>query len=265
MAGYSDCPMSSLARRWLLRIPSFRETSVRNMLLAQDIESERLDDLSEAFEEIAARAEQADAKAREVLVAAAPTLTDPAAEGRVEALREMAQVRGHFALARLLRRQHREPGHASPGPDERGGLDPKGGRALTLGERKFLARQHDRPMLDRLLRDPHPAVIKNLLINPRITETDVVRLAARRPTYRDIQSEIAKSQRWSTRPRIWVALVQNPYTPQTISIPLLSLLNRQDLSEVAHATDLPSVVRASALDLLDRRPPIPLSKVAPSQ
>ena len=55
------------------------------------------------------------------------------------------------------------------------------GRPLTLGERKSLARRPDRAMLDRLLHDPHPDVIRRLLRNPRLTEDDVVRLAARRP------------------------------------------------------------------------------------
>ena len=53
-------------------------------------------------------------------------------------------------------------------------------RAKTLGERKALARGHDRDRLARLLSDPDPAVLRHLLENPRITERDVLVAASRR-------------------------------------------------------------------------------------
>jgi len=249
--------MTSLAERWLHRVPTFRETSFRVIALQSDIAGEDLGEVASALETIAALAEQADERAHDVLAAAAPTLTDPDHGDRVEALREIAQLRGHFALARLLRYRASTAREAPPGPEERGTAELRAGKPLTLGERKFLARSHDRFQLDRLLRDPHPAVIRNLLENPRITEADVVRLSAKRPTYPDVQVEIAKSQRWSIRPRIRLALVQNPYTPPTIAVPLLSLLLRHEVESVSRATDLPAIVRAAALDLLERRPPVP--------
>jgi hypothetical protein len=249
--------MSAAADRWLQRIPSFRETSFRVTAVQSDFVALALSELAEALDAIAGLAEQADERAREVLAALAPTLTDPEFGDRVEALREVAQLRQYFALARLLRHRVSSVPTVTPEPEERGGLDPRGGRVLTLGERKALARGHDRFQLDRLLRDPHPAVIQNLLKNPRITEADVVRLAAKRPTYPDIQIEIAKSERWSPRPRVRLAIAQNPYTPTTVSVPLLALLLRHEINEIAHATDLPPIVRAAAIDLLERRPPVP--------
>ena len=258
--------MSKLARLWMSRIPTFRETSMRLALVASDLGGAPLDDLAEALDAIAGLAEQADQRAREVLAAAAPSLTDPEYDERIEGLRELAQVRSYFALARLLRRRTRDGELSAPDPQERGGTaPPRGGRPLTLGERKFLARGQDRMMLDRLLRDPHPDVIRAVLGNPRITEADVVLLAARRPTYADIQSEIAKSARWSPRPRVRLTLVQNPYTPATIAVPMLPLLLRGELKQIAHATDLPRIVRAGALDLLERRPPVRAPEEGTSQ
>ncbi|MFO0617321.1 MAG: hypothetical protein U0414_32295 [Polyangiaceae bacterium] len=248
--------MRSIADRWLASIPSFRETSFRVATLRSDLARLDLAELGEALEEIARAAEQADARAREVLTAFAPTFADPDVEETIVALRQLAQERRYFALARLLRRRDRPSPHHAPEPEERGTIDLPG-RTLTLGERKSLARGHDRDQLDRLLRDPHPLVIKNLLSNPRITEEDVIRLAAKRPTYPDVQAEIGRSERWSIRPRVRLALAKNPYTPVPLSVPLLPLLLRQELAEIAHATELPGVVRAAAMDLLDRRPPVP--------
>lgn len=252
----SSASERSLAERWLATIPTFRETSFRVAALRADLTAIDADTVADALEAIAAAAEQADPRAREVLTAFTPSLVDPDFEARVAELRELAQQRRLFALARLLRRRDRPSPHQPPEPEERGAVSLPG-RTLTLGERKALARGHDRDQLDRLLRDPHPLVIKNLLLNPRITEDDVVRLAAKRPTYPDVQEQIARSERWCVRPRVRLALAQNPYTPVSLSVPTLPLLLRHEIHEIAHSPELPSVVRAAALDLLERRPPVP--------
>lgn len=252
--------VSTLAERWLRSVPGLKEAQLRASLLANDLAVHPIEDAAEALEEICLLAEQADPRAREALGAALPTITDPTRDEWVAALRAVAHERGLFALSRLLRRRTglRDGAHDVPDPDHRHPGDARVGRALTLGERKSLARARNRDVLDRMLRDPHPAVIRNILGNPRITEDDVVRLAARRPTYPDVQAEIARSPKWTTRPRVRLALVQTPFTPPAISVPLLPMLVRPELDQVLAATDIPPIVRSAAVDLLDRRPPIPL-------
>ena len=96
-----------------------------------------------------------------------------------------------------------------------------------------------------------------LLCNPMITETDVMRLAARRPAYPEVIAEIARSPAWATRARVRMAIVQNPGSPPEIAVPLLRLLIRPELAQVIAAADVPRIVRAAAAELLDRRPPVP--------
>lgn len=244
-----------VARRWLRVIPSLRDAELRIRFVRSEIEQLGLADAAEALEAIAARTEQADVRARMVLVAAAPTLTDPEWELRLDALRAEASRQGHLALSRLLRRRVPD----DPGPAET--TEPHvamsaRGRPLTLGERKSFARKPDRFMLDRLLRDPDPSVIRNVLGNPRITEDDVVRLAARRPNFADVIEEVIRHARWSGSERVRLAIVLNPYTPPAVAVPLVPLLLRQELQQVTEATTVPAVVRAAAVDLLQRRPPI---------
>jgi hypothetical protein len=83
-------------------------------------------------------------------------------------------------------------------------------RPLTLGERKAIARGHRRDLLNHLLRDPHPDVVAILLDNPHLTESDVIRLAARRPMLPASLTAVALNDRWRVRPRIRRALVQHP-------------------------------------------------------
>ena len=95
---------------------------------------------------------------------------DPEAIGRTflveqhaqNAIRAVAERQSLLALARLLRGGSPRPS-VEPALGEPTQLTDRSGRPLTLGERKALARQPSRASFERLLRDPHPMVIRTLL------------------------------------------------------------------------------------------------------
>lgn len=122
----------------------------------------------------------------------------------------------------------------------------------TLGERKQLATTRDRDMLDRLMHDTHPHVIRILLTNPRLVEVDVVRMAAARPLALAVVDEIVQSAKWIARYRVKVALISNPYTPVNIAARLLGYLLRSDLVAAANNPSLSKEVRAHAARLLGK-------------
>lgn len=251
--------MSPLAARWCRAVPSLRESKLRIAYVRAELDRCALERVATALDDLCGRAEQADALAREVLSAVTPLLVDEAHAPRVEALRAIAQERALLPLARLLRRrQAAGPSTPPPAlePDDRVLAKSPTGRVLTLGERKALARKPSRAALEKLLRDPHPEVIRNVLANPRLTEDDVVRIAARRPAIPDAIAEIAKNPKWSARVRVRMALIQNPGTPPSIAVPLVGLLIRPELREVLLAADVQPIVRAAATELLERRPPV---------
>lgn len=117
------------------------------------------------------------------------------------------------------------------------------GRPLTLGERKSLARRRDRNLLARVLRDPHPDVVRIVLGNPALTLADVVRLCARRPVARDVLREVAASARWIVRYEVRLALAKNPCTPLEVSVPAALQLRRPDQRVIAGSDELPEVLR----------------------
>lgn len=123
---------------------------------------------------------------------------------------------------------------------------PLGEREPTLGERKSLARSRNRPLLDRLLRQTDASVLAILLKNPRLTEADAVRVAARRPTSPEAQRAIFGCERFIARYAVKLTLVLNPFTPSDLSARLVGLLNRRDLRAVAHDPTLPETVRRAA-------------------
>lgn len=118
-------------------------------------------------------------------------------------------------------------------------------REVTLGERRTLARRPDRGLIDRLLTDPDPGVIANLLHNPRITEADVVRVASRRPNTAAVLDAVFRA-RWSTRPEVQIALVLNPYSPVDLACGLVPLLDRRTIKRVRREANLHPAVRTTA-------------------
>ncbi len=128
-----------------------------------------------------------------------------------------------------------------------------GERPLTLGERKSLARGRDRNVLARVLRDPHPDVVRIVLANPRVTEDDVVRIAARRPGRADVLRAVARHPRWNTRYRVRLALISNPRCPEEIALTIAPFLHRQDARRISANEAMPDTVRRAAEQAATRR------------
>lgn len=156
------------------------------------------------------------------------------------AIYQQARSQGDMVLARLLLSPQEAPlGNPTAVPV-------LASRELTLGERKSLARTRRRDLLDRMLRDPDPSVLTILLENPRVTEADVVRLAARRPTTPELQRVLFRAARFRTRYDVRRALILNPFTPTDLAAQLTGLLNATDLRRVVNDSQLSDAVRAAA-------------------
>lgn len=127
------------------------------------------------------------------------------------------------------------------------------GRPLTLGERKALARTHDRTLIQRVVRDPHPHVIRILLDNPSLTERDVVRVCALRPNDPEVLQTVYRHKRWVVRYRPRNAILRNPDTPVDIALLLAPLLRQPELHEAASSSELAPALRLSCKAILELR------------
>jgi hypothetical protein len=233
-------------------IVALADPLLRRDFVVERITSGNPETLGVALDELAVSAEQGDEIAKEALVAIVDALNDPRAEDGAGALREEAAGAGLVALDRLLRRPSRS---LAPGPRSQRAPDYGYGRPLTLGERKSLAKKTDRNVLERLLGDPHPDVIRGVLRNPRLTEDDVVRFVARVPGRPELLAEVTRSQKWAHRPRVRLALVLNPLSPIELTTPLAGLLLRPELRLVIESTNVPMALRAVCVEHLKRKYP----------
>jgi hypothetical protein len=159
------------------------------------------------------------------------------------------------AQAVLEANGHVSAGLFSPAKPRR---DPQDDEAVPrpkepVGFRISLARQPVARALDRLLFDPDARVVRTILGNPRLTEAEVVKLAASRRAPPEVLEVIAQDDRWIARYPVKVALANNPTTPLRVVLGLLPYLLHQDLRAVAAGSSR-AAVREQASSLLSRRP-----------
>lgn len=238
--------------RSLLALPELR---MRILWLDERIFSTPVHRLAPILNEVTERGQSTDRRAREAMVALAIFLAQRRDTGLIWALREESRVGALLGLERLVRERSGEPVieiETEPRIPDYGT-----GRELTVGERRTLARRPTRLQIDRLLLDPHPLVLEQLLQSPVMTEDDVLRIATRRPARPMALALLGNSTRWMSRRRVRMSLILNPGTPHGLALPLVSTCPREDLQLVIGTTNLSITVRAVAHELHSRLPPVP--------
>lgn len=125
----------------------------------------------------------------------------------------------------------------------------------TLGMRTWKARTASGPTLDKLVLDTDPRVVRNVLINPRLIERDVLRMVNRRPVPADVLREVAASARWNRRHAVQCALVFNPYTPTEMALRFLPFMRGPDLRRLSQDGSVHPQVSSQAAQYRELRPP----------
>ena len=126
-------------------------------------------------------------------------------------------------------------------------------KETPLGMRKALARKPDFKLIKRIARDQDPRVIKVLLDNPKLTEVDVVRIAATRPTSPKVLEEVSRHPRWGTRYSVKKVVVFNPHSPLSLSLRLLTFMTLPDLEDIVNSPDLNPVLQREAERIVEKK------------
>lgn len=239
----------SLAEKIAQELLPIKEVAMRTRALAEKLNQLDAETIAEVLYYICQRSSKGESRFKELLFCCSDTvaLTEIMGDIKLSSVNLIADEKGFDPVVRLLSKPSPLKGLQTtpPGKDGYSLAD-----YLTMGERMSLAKGQDRHTLDRLMSDPNPLVIRNLLKNPRLTEQEVVRIAARRPANPRVQEEIYNSPRWVERYEVKVALVRNPYTPPRIGVALVNFLLSSDLLEVKNDPQLHPMLREAANELL---------------
>ncbi len=236
-------PSARLARRWARVVEAAHDPILAVGYLRSELAAPP-GLVAGALDVVLADAAARDGAAQGLLVALSAALAPMEMAEVRERIAQAATEGGHLAVGEILGAR----GAAQAcGDQERERIPDFGrGRPLALGERKSLARRRDRQLLARVIRDPHPDVIRVLLDNPALTQDDVVRLVARRPIPADVLREVAASVRWIARCHVRAALLKNPFAPLDLALPLLPLATSNELAELATSPELAVALRSIA-------------------
>lgn len=126
-------------------------------------------------------------------------------------------------------------------------------QAMTVGERLKLALKGNRDARVILLRDASRLVQRFVLLNPRMSEEEVVALAKNRNVDRELLDEIGRRKEWMTNYQVKLALATNPKTPLALAVRLVPTLLPRDLRALAKSKNVPSVVNGMAKRLVIER------------
>lgn len=188
-------------------------------------------------------------------------LTEVFGKERMSELVEVAQQRGDFEVVALFLDL---PIDCSDDTPFQPFLDARL-KETPLGMRKALARRLDFNLIKQIARDQDHRVIGILLNNPRLTEADVIRIGATRPTSPRVLEQIAKHPRWNKRYSVKKTIVLNPHSPPSLALRLLAYMTLTDLDHVAKSSDLnPLIVREAEriIEAKSLQPPIWLEPVS---
>lgn len=123
---------------------------------------------------------------------------------------------------------------------------------MALGEKIAFARVATRPLIKRLKQSRDPEVLRALLVNPRLTETEVTAIAGDPGVPPAILSVIARSDRWNGSAAVKLALARNAVCPAVDSLRSLRNLESSELRRIADDPSIPQLVRIGAARRLER-------------
>lgn len=121
---------------------------------------------------------------------------------------------------------------------------------LSLGEKLSLARRASGRVAAALLNDSETRVISLALRNGRLTEAGVLREISRRTSSSDLVRELCSDPKWSLRPEIAIALLNNESTPIEIVGKLAASLPKFAVQQILAGPHLSEELKRKLQDTL---------------
>lgn len=129
---------------------------------------------------------------------------------------------------------------------------------MDLGGKLRAARSAPEEELWGLIREGHPEIISNALLNPLLTEEMAVFMAKGKTASAETLGALSGDIRFKASHKLKFAICKNPKSPQKVSISLLKFLRLFDLAEISKNRHIPPNVRQKAiLTITEKIPTMP--------
>ena len=126
-------------------------------------------------------------------------------------------------------------------------------KALNVPQRVKLAMKGNREVRAILLRDTNRLIPRMVLLNPRLTEDEVLMIAKDRNSDVEILRAVGDNRDWLTHYGIRAALVENAKTPVALALRILKTLQEREVRILAKSKNVSSAVASQARRMLFRK------------
>jgi len=117
---------------------------------------------------------------------------------------------------------------------------------MSVGQKIKLAYLGNKEARSYLIRDRNRIVAGAVVKSGRLTDQEVATYAGNKNLDSDVIREIASNREWIRKYPVKVALVNNPKTPVSQTVTLVSQLQKKDLMMLTRNRNVPSVVNEAA-------------------
>jgi hypothetical protein len=124
---------------------------------------------------------------------------------------------------------------------------------MNMKDRMRLAMKGDREARNILIRDPNRIVAQAVIQNPKITEQEVEKIATMRTVPEEVLRLIAINRGWARNYQIMMKLAQNPRTPLSNSMSILTRLQTKDLLAISKNRNVSEAIRKQSHRLASAR------------
>ena len=124
---------------------------------------------------------------------------------------------------------------------------------MSVGEKIQLAMRGSREVRNILIKDTNKEVVKTVMQNPKMTESEVELIAMNRNISEEVLRTVGSRREWMKNYAVTLALVTNPKTPIGVSLGQIPRIRKGDLVKFEKNRNLPEAVRAAAKGLLAKQ------------
>ncbi len=125
--------------------------------------------------------------------------------------------------------------------------------AMPPGKKIKLAYLGNKETRSILLRDRNKQVALAVVKSGRMTDNEAFSAAGNRNLGMDVLREIAANREFMRKYPVKVALVNNPRTPPSVAVPIVSQLQKRDLEQLSRNRNVSSVLFTMALKLMKQK------------
>ncbi|MCW5891449.1 MAG: hypothetical protein KIT14_12990 [bacterium] len=117
---------------------------------------------------------------------------------------------------------------------------------MSVSQKIKLALRGNKDARTILIRDNNKLVRRFVVMNPRITDGEVVQLCRNRSADDELIRIVAEDREWVRNYQVKLALVTNPKTPLVIAMRLVAQLGERDVRALAKSRNVPQAVAVQA-------------------